>query len=499
MEQRYHDLAHEKEVLTVAIDAAIKDFDDKVRTLLKAKRDTEVKIKYAEHSHIMYYRELVHLKVFDIREEEIEARRDAKALELSTAKETGQSKQITLQEKKGLIKKYSEDEKVVQKEFQITLGEGNRFEKFLTKVFKKKIKKKKVKPEGEESDSDSDSDSDDESDYDSDESDDEDFDDTVPVAGCSQELFDKVIVLRDQRLEAEWGLADEKQISDLLKKECDMLAKKDRTIKDALNVVERELSDFQLEKQAKLNDLDTGVPLRLGQIHFCTTKGIPDNLDEALIFDVRNIEKLKRTITNLTKEKSDQRSAYKEIKTQQRRLEREKREKQAANDELDRKCNELQMLKFGALIELESLETSDINPQGVELRSKLRSMEKKASSTVKAEDERIFGLKAELASMVMTNTAQFREKLDLTLDKRALEGALKQGRKEMITDDSVMLKKERMERRRLKELAGLQEQEIASLRAEIEKLGRKGGHVLPPTKPMPQPARRHDALPSITA
>lgn len=404
-----------------------------------------------------------------------------------------------MQEKKGLIKQYIEDEKVVAKEFQITMGEGNRNEKFLTKVFKKKIKKKKIKPEGEESDSDSDSDSDDESDYDSDESDDEDFDDTVPVAGCSQELFDTVIKLRVRRLNAEWGLTDEKQISDILKKECDMLGKKERTIQDALNVLERELSDFQLEKQAKLNDLDTGVPLRLGQIHYCTTKGIPDNLDEALIFDVRNIEKLKGTITELTKEKADQRSAYKEIKTQQRRLAREMREKQAANDELDRKCNELQMLKFGALIELESLETSDINPQGVELRSKLRTMEKKSSSAVKAEDERIFALKAELASMVMTNTAQFREKLDLTLDKRALEGALKQGRKEMITDDSAMLKKERMERRRLKELASLQEQEIGSLRAEIEKLGRKGGHVLPPTKPMPQPARRHDALPSITA
>lgn len=275
-----------------------------------------------------------------------------------------------------------------------------------------------------------------------------------------------------------------------------MLGKKEKTTKDAVNLIEKELSAFQLEKQAKLNDLDTGVPLHLGQIHVHTGTGIQHNLDDALIFDIRQIAVLEETIVDLTKQKADQRRAYSNIKVQQRRLARELREKEAANDLLDQKCNELQMLKFGALVDLSSLETSDINPQGVELRTKLRAMEKHAASTIKAEDDRIFGLKQELAGMITTNTLQYREKLDLTLDKRALETALKQGRKEMITDDSAMLQKERNERRRLKELAGLQEQEIAGLRAEIEKLGRKGGHVLPPSKPLPQTVR-HNQLPSI--
>jgi len=497
--QRVLDLRLERAKLRAEIAVIVADFDAKVQKLLKAKRDTEVKIKYAEHNHIMYFRELVHLKVFDIREEEIEGRRNDKINELSANETSVGQKKSLLAEKKKMIAQFGEDEKTVAKAFTAELGEGNKFEKFLTKVFKRKIKRKKPKAPGEDSDSDSDSDeSDDDSDYDSDESDDEDFDDTAPVPGLENAfpgLFDRTLALREQRLDAEDGKTDETKNADMLRKESDAVTKRTKGTKEALNAVESELTAFQREKQAKLNELDTGVPLRLSQIHYCTPKGPPKDLKEALIFDLKNIDQLRYTIDSLTKEKADQKSSYKEIKVQQRRLAREHREKEDKNKGLDDKCIELQMLKFGSLINLEALETSDVNPMGVELRSKLRRLEQVTTQKTRALDEQLMVLKRELANRTTNSTGQQKDLLDLTMDKKALESALETGRKAMFEDDTELVRGEKLERRRLKELARAQQQEIDTLRLEIEKLGRKGGHVAPPTKQLPQ--RRPGALPSI--
>lgn len=58
-----------------------------------------------------------------------------------------------------------------------------------------------------------------------------------------------------------------------------------------METAENSLTLFQLEKQAKLNELDTGVPLRISQIHHLTAGGhIPKNLDDGLIFDINNLE-----------------------------------------------------------------------------------------------------------------------------------------------------------------------------------------------------------------
>lgn len=103
--------------------------------------------------------------------------------------------QIKLDSKKQDIEKLQEQEKALYTTFSAVLGENNKFESFLTRVFKKKIKRAKKKAqaqegsdeESEDEDSDEDLSSSDEGDSDSD-----DLDDSVCPPGCDQALFDQV-------------------------------------------------------------------------------------------------------------------------------------------------------------------------------------------------------------------------------------------------------------------------------------------------------------------
>lgn len=74
-------LADERDQLRKQFDDAIFQFDRRVQLLLEAKRESELRIKFAEFQHVVYYQELVHLKSFDLRESKLQQRRDVKYFE----------------------------------------------------------------------------------------------------------------------------------------------------------------------------------------------------------------------------------------------------------------------------------------------------------------------------------------------------------------------------------------------------------------------------------
>lgn len=115
------------------------------------------------------------------------------------------------------------------------------------------------------------------------------------------------------------------------------------------------------------------------------------------------MQHLRDRIEELKKEKSQQKAEYKQIKQTQRRLAREKREKEEKVGNLKMKCDDLQRLKFGSLVNLEALETTDVNPQGVQLRAKLLDLEKQTAAKVKAEDEKIVQLQETYTQLIQSS------------------------------------------------------------------------------------------------
>lgn len=97
--------------------------------------------------------------------------------------------QMKLEMKKEEIEKLQEREKSLHSTFSSMIGENNKFEGFLTRVFKKKIKRAKNKAESrDESDEDSDENDSDEEFSSSEESNSEEetLDDSICPPGCDQ-------------------------------------------------------------------------------------------------------------------------------------------------------------------------------------------------------------------------------------------------------------------------------------------------------------------------
>lgn len=98
---------------------------------------------------------------------------------------------MKLEMKKEEIEKLQEQEKSLLSTFSSMIGENNKFEGFLTRVFKKKIKRAKKDESRDGSDDDSDDDDSDEEFSSSEESnsDEETLDDSICPPGCDQVSF----------------------------------------------------------------------------------------------------------------------------------------------------------------------------------------------------------------------------------------------------------------------------------------------------------------------
>ena len=72
--------------------------------------------------------------------------------------------------------------------------------------------------------------------------------------------------MREARLDVEEAVAEEKRLCDVYKKDADALSKKEKALQSSLELAEKDIAVFQLDKQHKLNELNTIVPLKLHQI-----------------------------------------------------------------------------------------------------------------------------------------------------------------------------------------------------------------------------------------
>ena len=127
------------------------------------------------------------------------SRVESKETEIDDIRTKVSSSKVKYDAKKKEVEKLQEKEKATTVEFYALLGENHKFEQYLTKVFKQKIKRQTANlNEGSENSSEESSD-DDDSDWSDEDSDAEPFDDTVCPTGCDQSLFEKTIELRSRR------------------------------------------------------------------------------------------------------------------------------------------------------------------------------------------------------------------------------------------------------------------------------------------------------------
>ncbi|XP_039256736.2 cilia- and flagella-associated protein 44-like isoform X2 [Styela clava] len=489
-------LVYQRNKLLRLINQSITAFDAELHLLRHEKTHLDVDIKMADLRQITLLEELILLKEYEKRENTLSGRVSGKRMELNDVYTKVADMQVKLESKRRDIEKLTDREKQLYATFNSYLGDNNKFADFLTRVFKKKIKraKKKKAEEGEEEEG-SDMSSDDESDWSSEEEEDDSieggFDDSVCPPGCDQQLFDDVLNLREKRLDLEEALVEEKKIADQQKKDMDSLVKKSKVMESQLKTALDALEEFQVEKQGKLNELDVVVPLHLHQVEHVSNGVVPADLSSCLVFTNQSLIGLQRRIKELQHEKAEQRSLFKDARMSHVRLIKDRKIMEQKIERLEEKCEQMMMLKFGRIVDLDKLDSITINKTVEELKQKVHQNELKNSAKLLRLDNLISELKDTITQLTRVNTRHLEKYNILVNQKTSLEKNLDQRQKDLNFDQNGDKKSDTRERQRLMQLVQLQAQEIQALKEEIGLLSRKGGHILPPAQP---PITRDDDL-----
>ncbi|XP_047426661.1 cilia- and flagella-associated protein 44-like [Mugil cephalus] len=496
-------LLYEQNSLLEQMESSVSQFDAELMLLRHQKRRLDWKLKLSDLQLLTLFQEMLLLKQFERREDSLQEKLNGYVREensiTSELEECNEQLEVNMRD----MAKLQERDKALTAAFQDSLGENNKFEEFLTKVFKKKVKRaKKKEQEGnkdQEGDSNEDSDEDDDwdDDYDSDaEEGGAPLDDSVCPTGCEQELFENTLKLRERRLDLEELLAEEKKRAEALKRERDTLIKKEKSVKSSRKVVEDALELINGEKQQKINELDTVVPLRLHQIEFASKSTLLSNLSKALVLDEMELSRMQERIQQLQAEKLHQKDLDRQTRQQHTRLLHDRKDMAAKIQALEKQCNELMMAKFGRLVNLEALQMLSGSRRLEELKQEKLLKEAEYAKEIKQWDAKVEEARQALMEVTRCNTEHLYSVTSLLEQKKELELKLSSRQRKMGRQQFQDYRRrvDQEDIRRLQELVKTQAHQAEALKREISLLSSKGGHVLPPDQarlaplaPLPTP------------
>ena len=263
-----------------------------------------------------------------------------------------------------------------------------------------------------------------------------------------------------------------------------MLVKKEKGIDRLLKETETEIQKFQNTKQRALNELKVVVTLQMRQVQHLTPEGkLPKDTSESVVFAASDLQKLRGRIKALKEEKAELRRKQKALHAEHKTLQRAQSGKAEKLDELEARAVDVQMLKFGQLINLEAIESVGVHKGTDELREKVRLLERKQDAQMKQWAEKLKAAKLDLKKATEASTNCLNTVATLFERQQQLEAALNQRQTAAIggSDGAAAAKKER---HHLVQLVKIQAKEVEALKVEINMLRRKGGHVysapLPP-------------------
>ncbi len=191
--------------------------------------------------------------------------------------------------------------------------------------------------------------------------------------GCSTTLYKKVINLAERYLNAECSLTVMKHTATEYDRAREKCVNKLQDVEQKLAEIEHERGCIQKETNDKLNRLPLFCPLIADQI-YCFTSN--DNIEECItgldtvgpklslqcsplthvLFRTDNITMLQSRTRELEKEGAECKEALKSLHSDRMRCRRECNDLKRVLDASKAECDELQMQKFGQIIDLELLD-----------------------------------------------------------------------------------------------------------------------------------------------
>lgn len=318
---------------------------------------------------------------------------------------------------------------------------------------------------------------------------------------CSTQIYETVIQLRDSRLQHEEEIkVFQREVERLKQTYCRFCAKERQANKDAMDMKEK-IQLFQTKKQHAFNEINTAVPFSLKQMSLwednddiaernekmTTAMSDPKKINirvhtvmgECVIFSYAALYKLRQRIQDLLFDIKDARQHFNFLQKEWRRMKKEVSIKQQCIHEQKERCKELQILKFGQLVDIDALDkisvgySKDRSKASAEKITKIA--EKNRTETTILETEQLF-LRRKLKDETIENTSVLNQIAKLSERQIILEDLLEKGRKNTTAVKDEFIEKLGVEEEeRLKRLHINKEKEIDKLKGEIKRLERKDG------------------------
>merc|ERR1719387_2785666 len=335
-----------------------------------------------------------------------------------------------LVEKKAEIEQWQAEEANLQAEFTDLVGESSPFLGTLLKIYKKKVKRKRKKAMGDDDDMDEeDEESEEDSDLDSEEDEDEMEEDICPQ-GCDMSIYESVLDLRDKRLDMEDALQEiQKAVDDLKRNHTKLLADEQRIDKEQKQT-DAEIQQFQTEKQRKLNQVPIVFTLRLSQVQCLNSEEegmpvkLPTELTEYVVFTRNGLNRLMSRITELHQEIRQVKLNHRQLKRDYVTENKEKKVVVKTIEDLNLKFQDIQMLKFGQVVDLELIEKSAPNKYIQELQEKVAIAEGENRTELAKWEKKIEKSKRDLAKATKENTSFMEQIVNMGYSQLQLDSAL---------------------------------------------------------------------------
>ncbi|NWT92511.1 CFA44 protein, partial [Urocynchramus pylzowi] len=419
-----------QETLIKKINTLVINFDAELRLLRHKKLKMDVQMKSADLRCITCCEELLILKKLEIHENLLEEQICALINQQEDMHSKLKSCLAQLEDRKCEIVMLEEREKALYASFEASLGENNEFADVLTDILKKEVEYLEKEEVGREAGEQNENEKEDgeKPDLKTDEenrgSENILFDDSVCPEGCREDLFLNTIQLRQQRIGIEKALKKEKKIAADLKKEYNALAIKAKEIEISLDTTSKEMEAFQWEKLHRLNELDVVVPLRLHQVQCLVDGEMPRDFSQTLIFTNQSLQYLQKRIVDLRNEKIMQRETHKKAKEQYKQLLQDKKEMEMEIQELEERCNNLMMEKFGRLVDFEAVQVHSVNIPMEQMKVRIMEKEYEHFMELKEWEEKIVLLQHQLTELTRENTSKLQQLNRFCHEKHLLETEL---------------------------------------------------------------------------
>ncbi|KAI5061173.1 hypothetical protein GOP47_0023678 [Adiantum capillus-veneris] len=459
-------LKFQKSKLLKDIELMISSFDNALQELRHKRFQLEINIKRADLKMITLYQELKVLRTMQPKEEVLESRHAAKLAELVEISGKVSEQDNVLEQKKQELHALNEKKKQLMEEFEERLGENHPAKEALLKIYLRKVKLSKGVEDEDDENLDEDMDMDDskgsEDDFDEDE--------VVEVCppGCDQELYQKVCQLRGRRTVEDSFLQESNKLLDVAQREKESKLKKKKSIETALASLEKEMEDFQKEKQNCLNQIDAVLTLYMHQLEHLPDAKLPDDLSQALIFSNTVINELKETIKDHGTETAALKKLQKELKKEHITLVRERKSRESKIEDLEQRVTDVQMLKFGQIIDLEVLDTMSAKKDNDELKLQIKTQEAQNATEVANWIRLIDDSIDQIARAMKEHAACLHVSADLQESIQLLNKNMKQKAGSPYRDIFVEKKKAELEYDHLCKVVAVQKQRIEKLNQELK-------------------------------